>query len=201
MDFFLYLFHNSKSSKIRSIHWLLSNIIFIFLINHSPDPLAFLPERSSGFEYTWHDKWIKLYFKKVIDWVEAKFPNYRKEMKGLPWGIFYNNYSHNNLDANTLENEIKKLMEDEDITSKKGIYEYILSDKNIEKVLNIRSYDDKQKREAYERQNGICVKCEKDCDYSNMQGDHIIPWSKNGKTINSNCQMLCSFCNGTKSNN
>ncbi len=122
-------------------------------------------------------------------------------MKGLPWGIFYNNYSHNNLDANTLENEIKKLMEDEDITSKKGIYEYILSDKNIEKVLNIRSFDDKQKREAYERQNGICVKCEKDCDYSNMQGDHIIPWSKNGKTINSNCQMLCSFCNGTKSNN
>lgn len=122
-------------------------------------------------------------------------------MKGLPWGIFYNNYSHNNLDANTLENEIKKLMEDEDITSKKGIYEYILSDKNIEKVLNIRSFDDKQKREAYERQNGICVKCEKDCDYSNMQGDHIIPWSKNGKTINNNCQMLCSFCNGTKSNN
>lgn len=144
---------------------------------------------------------IKLYFKKVIDWVEAKFPNYRKEMKGLPWGIFYNNYSDNNLDANTMEIEIKNLMEDEDVTSKKGIYEYILSGKKNEKVLNIRSFDDKQKCEAYEKQNGICVKCEKFYDRSDMQGDHIIPWSKNGKTINNNCQMLCSFCNGIKSNN
>ena len=27
-----------------------------------------------------------LHFKKVIDWVEATFPNYRSEMKGINWG-------------------------------------------------------------------------------------------------------------------
>ena len=54
----------------------------------------------------------------------------------------------NNIDANTLENEIKNLMEDEDITSEKGIYEYILSDTNIEKFLNITSFDDNQHRAA-----------------------------------------------------
>ena len=66
-------------------------------------------------------------------------------------------------------------MEEEELTTKKGIYDYIHSDKDIEKVLHIRTFDDKQKREAYVRQNGICVKSEKDCDYSNIQRDHIIP--------------------------
>lgn len=32
-----------------------------------------------------------------------------------------------------------------------------------------------------------------------MEGDHIIPWSKGGKTTIENLQMLCRACNNTKS--
>ena len=32
------------------------------------------------------------YFRSVIDWVQAIFPKKRKEMKGLPWGLFYNDH-------------------------------------------------------------------------------------------------------------
>ena len=32
------------------------------------------------------------YFRSVIDWVQAIFPKYRREMKGLPWGLFYNEH-------------------------------------------------------------------------------------------------------------
>ena len=35
------------------------------------------------------------YFQRVIEWVETLFPTYRKEMKGLPWGIYYNRYHKN----------------------------------------------------------------------------------------------------------
>lgn len=35
---------------------------------------------------------IWLYFQSVINWVKATFPKYRKEMKGLEWGIYYNKY-------------------------------------------------------------------------------------------------------------
>ena len=33
-----------------------------------------------------------------------------------------------------------------------------------------------------------------------MEGDHIIAWSQGGKTNLDNLQMLCKFCNNTKSN-
>ena len=31
-----------------------------------------------------------------------------------------------------------------------------------------------------------------------MPGDHIQPWSKGGKTVAKNCQMLCVPCNRYK---
>lgn len=55
------------------------------------------------------------------------------------------------------------------------------------------------KREAYERQTGICVKCGKHFDFSEMEGDHVKPWREGGKTIAANCQMLCKDDNRRKS--
>ena len=34
--------------------------------------------------------------------------------------------------------------------------------------------------------------------YEEMEGDHIVPWSKGGKTEPGNLQMLCRRCNGVK---
>ncbi len=83
------------------------------------------------------------------------------------------------------------------MTKKSGIYEYVLT--GNEKYLNIRTFTDKQKREAYERQKGICVKCKKHFEIEEMEADHIKPWSKGGKTTAENCQMLCEDDNRTKS--
>lgn len=138
-----------------------------------------------------------LYFQNVISWVKAVFPNYRKEMKWIDWWSLYSKYKTLELDPKSLEEEIKILMQDEDVTKKSWIYEYILS-KN-EKYLNIRSFTDKQKRESYERQNWICVKCGKRFELNEMEADHITPWYEWWKTTAQNCQMLCKFDNRTKS--
>ena len=137
------------------------------------------------------------YFKSVIEWTKKTFPNYRREMKGLPLGILYNQYKDEELDANDLEDKIKELMLDEDVTKKSGIYEYVL-DKD-ERHLSIRSFTDKMKREAYEKQLGVCPKCGNHFELKEMEGDHITPWSQGGKTTAENCQMLCKDCNGKKS--
>lgn len=138
-----------------------------------------------------------LYFQSVIAWVQTVFPVYRKKMKGLDWGILFNRYGKAAYDSKTLESHIKELMEDDEVTNKKGIYEYLLSGE--ERKLNLRAFTDKMKREAYERQNGICPKCNQHFEFDQMEGDHIIPWSKGGKTTAENCQMLCRRDNGIKS--
>ena len=138
-----------------------------------------------------------LYFQNVIAWVKAVFPVYRKEMKGLDWGNLFNQYGNANYASKALESRLKELMEDEEVTNKKGIYEYLLSGE--ERKLNLRAFTDKMKREAYERQNGFCKKCGQHFEFEQMEGDHIVPWSKGGKTTADNCQMLCRKCNGIKS--
>ena len=67
-------------------------------------------------------------------------------------------------------------MLDDDVTKKSGIYEYLLSEKENEKVLNIRAFTANQKREAYERQKGICPICGEHFDFDEMEGDHVILW-------------------------
>ena len=142
---------------------------------------------------------IWLYFQTVINWVKATFPNFRKKlMCGLDWGIFYNKYGTNAYDPKALESRIIELLDDEDVSNQKGIYEYLLD--GNEKHLNIRAFTDKQARTAYERQKGICPKCGKHFEINEMQADHITPWSKGGKTAQDNCQMLCADCNRKKSN-
>ena len=142
-------------------------------------------------------KELWLYFQVVINWVKATFPKYRNEMKGLEWGIFYNKYGVDKHDPKQLEARIVQLMDDEDVTKVSGIYEYLLD--GDERHLSIRDFTPKMARVAYERQKGICPKCKKHFKIEDMQADHITPWSKNGKTIAENCQMLCADCNRRKS--
>jgi len=165
-----------------AIKWLSQNCIEQYMAKNQHEPNA-------------NELW--LYFQSLINWVKAVFPKYRKEMKGIQWGTLYNEYKEQKFDSKKIEEEIANLMQDQDVTSKKGIYEYILT--RDEKHLNIRAFDNNQKREAYERQKGICVKCGKSFEIGEMEADHIKPWHEGGKTIAENCQMLCIDCNRRKS--
>jgi hypothetical protein len=137
------------------------------------------------------------YFQEVIAWAQSIFPNYRKEMAHVEWGELYNEFKGKKLDEKKLEKEVAMLMQDDDVSNKKGIYEYVLN--GNERALNIRAFTDKMKREAYERQKGKCKFCKKEFDISEMEADHIKPWHEGGKTNAENCQMLCKQDNRTKS--
>lgn len=138
-----------------------------------------------------------LYFTSLINWIKVVFPKYRREMRGVNYGILYNNFKDKEFDAKEIEEEITKLMQDEDVTKKSGIYEFVLT--RNEKYLSIRAFTDKQKREAFERQKGICVKCGVQFEINEMEADHITPWHEGGKTTAENCQMLCKHDNRIKS--
>jgi len=143
------------------------------------------------------------YFQDVVEWTRKTFPNYRREMNNVPWGALYNQFKDKKFDLKKFEKEITELMQDEDVTKKSGIYEYVLT--GNERFLNIRAFTEKMKREAYERQKGVCPWCKKEkkekqkWNIEEMEADHITPWRENGKTIAENCQMLCMEHNRTKS--
>jgi len=147
------------------------------------------------------------YFESVISWARSVFKAYRKEMKGLNWGKFYNEYHNQTFDPDEIEQKVVELMSDEDVQRQAGIYEYILT--GNEKVLNLRAFDNRERRIVYERQKGHCPYCDQEIDGKNrgkvysieeMEADHIIPWGKGGKTVLENCQMLCKRHNNLKTN-
>lgn len=142
-----------------------------------------------------NELWV--YYQAVLDWVKRLFPNYRREMKGVDWGILYNEYKDQSYNSDRLEKQVTELMMDDDVTKKAGIYSYLITGK--EKYLSIRTFSDNQKREAYEKQKGICPICKKHFEIEEMEADHITPWHDGGKTTSENCQMLCRECNRRKS--
>ncbi len=149
-----------------------------------------------------NDLW--LYFKAVIDWVQAHFPKYHKEMQTVPWGEIYAKYHSNTYSVKELEEKVEGLFNDDEIEPSSGIYQYVFTG-NV-KYLNTRQFNKSQKRRAYNRQGGICPRCvaknkptkDKIWDFEEMEGDHITPWHEGGKTTDDNCQMLCRECNREK---
>jgi hypothetical protein len=165
-----------------AIKWISNNDIKVYMSKHQNDANA---------------TELYTYIQKVLSWVKITFPKQRKEMKGIEWGELYNQYKDVVYDTNKLEEEITRLMIDEDVTKKSGIYSFVLTGK--EKYLNIRAFTDNQKRESYERQKGICVVCGVEFQINEMEADHITPWHEGGKSSSDNCQMLCKYDNRRKS--
>ena len=148
------------------------------------------------------------YFQNVIWWVQQTFVHYRSPMKSVEWGPLYDHYKDGKFDTEDLERRTAELMQDPDVSKHSGIYAYLLT--GDERHLSIRKFEDREKRAAYERQKHKCAsggKCrtpgnedgEKVFTFAEMEGDHIVPWSKGGKTVAENCQMLCIPCNRQKS--
>ena len=112
---------------------------------------------------------LRDHFESVICWVEATFTTKRKQMQGVDWGPLYDSYKDEKLDPEKIEKETTKLVLDDDVTNKAGIYPYILT--REEKHLNIRSFSDAMKQKAYEKQNGICRRCKKKFELNEMEAD------------------------------
>jgi len=138
-----------------------------------------------------------LYFQNVINWVKTIFPKYYKEMKGVEFGSLYNQFKDKEFDSKEIGKEVAKLMQDDEVQKKSGIFSYVLT--KDERYLNLRAFTDNQKREAYERQKGICPICKEHFEIEEMEGDHTDPWHSGGKTTAENCQMLCKEDNRRKS--
>lgn len=160
---------------------------------------------------------LKTYFTSVIDWIGSVFtrpPD--REMRGLEWGRLYELYHSQSYSSAKIEERVNDLRSDPAVRNAKGIYAYLLGGEAQPQLLDIRIFDDKDKRVAYETQTTVaraglvsnCPLCAYGSDnnktriYSigEMDADHVTAWSKGGATDLSNLTMLCVTHNRAKGN-
>lgn len=159
---------------------------------------------------------LKTYFNSVIDWVSGVFIDVESEMRGLEWGRLYETYHGRPYNPTQVSKEVQRLLADPYVTSRKGIFEYILGGGVDAKLLAVRVFDEATKSSVYAAQTrkaqekGIsnCPLCALGHDANKtriwkqreMDADHVAAWSKGGATDIRNCQMLCRTHNQAKGN-
>lgn len=159
---------------------------------------------------------LKTYFNTVIDWINTTFIDVKKEMCGLEWGKLYETYGKNPYNPTELAKRLNELYDDPSINNRKGIWEYLLGGENDKRLLDIRMFDEKTKKEVHKKQTqkaekeGIsnCPLCAigdnanktKIWTLKEMEADHVTAWSKGGLTGIENCEMLCISHNRAKGN-
>jgi len=159
---------------------------------------------------------LKTYFNTVINWVSGVFDDVLPEMRGLEWGRLYETYYKQPYNPKKVSEQVQELYADPYVTSRKGIFEYVLGGCVDEKLLAIRIFDDATKKTVYAQQTAKAEKKgESNCPlcalghdahknriwrFNEMDADHVSAWSKGGATHISNCQMLCKTHNRAKGN-
>jgi hypothetical protein len=159
---------------------------------------------------------LKNYFGSVIEWVSTVFVDVLPEMRGVEWGRLYELYHGKSYDPQKMSGDLKKLAADDYVTSRKGIFEFLLGGSVDTKLLHVRVFDSKVKRVAYARQTqaaeekGVsnCPLCAighaanktRIYKFDEMDADHVSAWSKGGDSSAKNCQMLCIIHNRAKGN-
>ena len=159
---------------------------------------------------------LKTYFTSVIDWIDGVFKGVKDEMCGLEWGRLYETYRKTAYNPEKVWRRVEELYGDEFVTDRRGIFEYVLGGEKETRLLNVRVFSDKEKKQVYARQTADAEKCgvsncplcavgheasaKRIWKIGEMDADHVTAWSKGGATDISNCQMLCKTHNRAKGN-
>lgn len=150
--------------------------------------------------------------KDVISWANGLFPGSNPYKKSVNWGALYQEHGRKPYSTGQLTDQVNRLMADESVTNKTGIYGYVLGSCTDPSLLNVRLFDNKTIASRYQQQTAlaqsqrisncpICASMGVTTIYSakQMEADHIRAWSRGGSSDIANCQMLCRPHNRTKS--
>jgi hypothetical protein len=155
-------------------------------------------------------------FNSVVDWIDGVFKGVKNEMCGLEWGELYRRFHGNAYNAEDVWARVEELYADDCVTSKKGIFEYVLGGETNKELLQVRVFEKSTAKKVYAKQtaaarkkgvsncplcaSGHAANAKRIYTFEEMEADHVTAWSKGGATDEKNCQMLCITHNRAKGN-
>ena len=155
-------------------------------------------------------------FRAVVDWASSVFDYEGDLARGLDWGRLYREHHAKPYDRAAVSARVSALIADDQVTNKRGVFEYVLGGGSVPSLLNVRVFDRRTAEAAYHRQTDFaeqagtsnCPMCAAAGDANSariwklreMDADHVTAWSNGGATDASNCQMLCRHHNRSKGN-
>ena len=159
---------------------------------------------------------LETYFRTVVDWIDGVFAGTEDEMCGLDWGRLYETFHGKSYNPKIVWGRVRALYADDFVKNRRGIFEYVLGGEKDTRLLDVRVFEPKETKVVYAKQTaeaereGVsnCPLCAVGHDanakriwkFSEMDADHVTPWSKGGVTDIGNCQMLCRTHNRAKGN-
>lgn len=75
---------------------------------------------------------------------------------------------------------------------------FLLYRPELEPLEPQRAFTEEQRITIFRKYNGICQSCGTEIKWDEFHADHVIPFSKGGKTTVANGQLLCAKCNLAK---
>lgn len=138
------------------------------------------------------------YYNDVIKWATTLFQDITESsFHSIEWGLLYNKYKDNDFNPDEINEEYYKLMTlrakgELLTTSKVNVIQYCIT--HNEELLKHRYFDDTLKNILYHNQKGICPKCGKHYQKSEMEAHHIKSWRSGGLTTIENGEMICVNC-------
>lgn len=137
------------------------------------------------------------YFEKIVTWIEDVFKVKRGAMKGVNWGKLYAEYGQKYHNSEEIEKKLLAIIDNDDLDFTYKAYTYVFTGRKQD--LQFRGFRKQDKINLYEKLGGKCS-CGQEFKLDELEGDHIVSWSKGGETIITNLQLLCRPCNRKKSN-
>ena len=111
-------------------------------------------------------------------------------MVGADWGRLYYQFHDKEFDTNYISKRVCELLKDTDIVKYNGIYEYLLTGEQDQKLLQIRSFSKDDVRKMYIYQDGIDPVSGEKHPIEDFEAHHIVAWVDGGKTEIGNLVLL-----------
>ena len=159
---------------------------------------------------------LETYFGSVIGWADGVFDFTDPKMRGLEWGRLYETFHGRPFDPAAVSARARALLDDDAVTAKGGVFEYVLGGETEPRLLQVRVFDRATARRAWNRQTeeakrtGLsnCPLCAagpganrtRRYAFEEREADHVTAWSRGGAPTAANCQMLCKTHNAAKGN-